>query len=918
MMHRQFGSQNHDHTPPGGYPELAPRFYSDRVGLPYAAAPQTIPFTYKSSSETHDMAPDSPAEAENRSLQVLPVDRYAPEIVRSVEDHNVTIIVSPTGTGKSTRVAPMLKAAGRDRVMLLEPRRIASEGIFSRIKDERAILKGVTDAENYVSFRTGGPGERDGPDNAPICVFTDGLYLVKDLGESGIRPNEVLIIDELHEWNDRQEAVLAWYHEKHVQDPSLRLVIMSADVEIEPIVEFFSDNPLTSVNIIRLTEKMYDVETIEAPDSTAMRETLKMAIAIHEKQKEAGESIAMNGILVFMPGKNEIDDLIQEVSANLPAEVAQAMTILPLHADVSLEDRKAALAHYEGGKIVVATNIAETSLTISDIGCVIDSGYVRQKELDDSGFQGLMLRLTSQASGLQRKGRTGRVEPGGIYIHTRLDDKPGREFVPYSERPMYSVAEILRTDIVRTALRLAGVGFDVEKLRMVHQVKPETCVSAKNVLRGLGALACGAEITPLGVKMNEYTSLRAQLSLMVVESLRYSPETRAYVTAIAAAIESGGLRKYNRDGGTEWKYLTEDTMSDPLAQLDIFIAMYNASDKELADNDLSIRNFKLARETFHKINRKHRIHFDELLPPSLEEREDVRKCILKGFRDSIYVYAGNKTYRHLGTDPKNREISRRSNVSDRRYDAVIGDPYRVEKYDGTIVDILENPMAVTLADIGRIATETGKATWRSDGFKLSKGGFVEVRRQYFHGTNLGTTEEVIAEPSPRLREAIIAHVLEHPLGQQKHLRGIKKQLEKLKHLAKDPVETLTHDAIKALVERAAPANITDPTLVDHNLRTIIAAEGISLENYVSSERQVRIVADAPSELTTGDNDVVTLKLDYRNGLPIARHYRESDIFELNDEVFLPDGRQVYFSNPEGRRCTLLELKSKIFEAIAQY
>jgi hypothetical protein len=195
--------------------------------------------------------------------------------------------------------------------------------------------------------------------------------------------------------------------------------------------------------------------------------------------------------------------------------------------------------------------------------------------------------------------------------------------------------------------------------------------------------------------------------------------------------------------------------------------------------------------------------------------------------------------------------------------------------------------------------------WKSDGLTLRGGKLVDTRRLSLFGVDLGVIEEAVAEPSPKLREAIITHALENAGRHQSMLRTIKKELEELAHLAKDPVKQLTHDQIVALVHEAAPSDITDPTIIDNNLRLLIDTRGITLDSFVSPERREYIATNAPVEI---ESNGVLLHVSYRNSRPLIRHFDPRDIAKLADEIYLQDGRQVYFMY-EGRRRSVAELQA---------
>jgi HrpA-like RNA helicase len=861
-----------------------------------------------SATEGTAVSPEKPKD----TIDTLPIDPFEDEICDAAMNNRVTILVANTGGGKSTRVPQMMLRAGFERVYETQPRRAAARNVHMRILEEAGINYGKEAASAMVSYRTA--GEREGPEDAQIVLATDGLQLAKELHGNGSRDNEVLIIDESHEANANIDLLMGVVKKLLSEKPNLKVIIMSATMNAESVAEFFAVDGEPEPPILRIPGRTFPIESSEEPESTVLKEILKEAISLSASLKnatgETDEKVA-NGILAFMPGVREIKDTIDAVRDKLPPEIAETAHILPFHADLSVEEQQAAINSYSTGiKIIVATNIAQTSLTIPDVVTVIDSGYERRVELDEEGVQSLVLHPISRADADQRMGRTGRVGPGK-YKLTKMDEKSG--FVPYDMRELYPTPEILRTDIVRHTLRIAAIGWDMSTLELPHPVSQRSIEQALATLKVLGALDEGGTVTSVGKRMNDFP-VRVQLARMLVEADRYSGLTRSYMNAIAASAEVGCLQDFSYDAGKQWQELTDETSSDMLVQLDLFIASQGMTPLELAEHDLHVRRTHKAKEVYAKLSRRnHKTVNTLLLSPKPEEREDLRKCIIAGLVDSIYVLDGDQKYVSAdGTSKKRREISNRSAVKG-SFSAVVGDPYNVQlpgRYDENgereIKHVLERVTATSLAEIGRIAT--GLTDWVPAGYVLKNGVYKMVHEQTILGRSLGMSLTTVAEPSPKLREIIIQHTQERPGPQLKKLRELKGELERLAHLTTDHVPQLTHDTIIGLLEDAAPPDITDPTIIDHRLRQIIAERQITLDAIVSPERQARIIANAPSTYVVDDD--VTLSVSYNQGNPTARHLRKADfpiIAELKDEVFLPDGRQVYFQYGH-KRVTLVTLQ----------
>ena len=615
--------------------------------------------------------------------QALPVFEYKDEINSALRDNPVIVVVAETGAGKSTQIPQFALDEGYKKVYITQPRRTAARNVFMRIREEVAQVRGDYAADDLVSYQTA--GEKEGGDDAKIVVVTDGLHLVKELNDKGVLEDEVLIIDEAHEWNSNIEVLIAWTKQAVTENPKLRIVIMSATIDSAHLADFYGEDKARPP-IIEIKNRNHTVKCSEKPDSTVVEEAVNITNMLSGKKLSEDEHA---GILIFEPGKRETQDAMNAIRSALPKDVAKKVKIFPLHAKLSKEEQQAALAQYPGFvKIVVSTDVAQTSLTIPDIKYVIDSGFQRRVELDHEGTPGLKRIPTSQADCDQRAGRTGRVGDG-FYILTRLNDS--LDFTPYYQRDLYPVPEIMRTDISRNLLRLLELDIDIGEFDMYHRASEGAIELAKDNLQILGALDDDNQITKIGLEMNRYPAC-ASSGRMLVESMHYNPAIRSYVAAFTAVKEAGGLQYYSQNSGKRWEPLSQEATSDMLFQLDLFIAAQHMSHRELKDHDLDIDNFARALEQYQKIAKLAGAPAHVLETPDESEREDILRCIYTGYTPYIYKYAGSDQYVHAYRDWQTlREVSNRSAVASGGA-FLVGDPYRIEigTEDVTTRQSLEN------------------------------------------------------------------------------------------------------------------------------------------------------------------------------------------------------------------------------------
>jgi ATP-dependent helicase HrpA len=835
----------------------------------------------------------------------LPISEYRQEIVQTIAQNKFTIISAETGGGKSTQVAQALYGAGYS-VIQTHPRRIAARNVCYRQREELGWKLGPSLANELVSYQTA--GEREGSPSAPIMHVTDGLELAKELGQNGAPPETVVIIDEVHEANSNMECLIAWAKMQGNTNPNLRFVFMSATMDTTSLANYLGEVTETRPPIIEVPGRSFDVEWHEKPDSTVVKEVINAATEMHHSKPAKDEP---NAILAFAPGKAEINDIINELQRKLPPKIAKIATILPLHAMLSPEQQQEALKRHDGITIIVSTDVAETSLTIPDVKYVIDGGMQRRNVIDEHGVDGLHLDSISQAESRQRAGRAGRVTDG-IYIRTRLSSK--LKFTRYDELEEYPLPEIYRTDIARTTLRFAGAGYNIADLDLWNPVEPESIARAQDLLRQFGALDENNQITARGEAMNKYP-LGVAAARMMVEVEQFDEVTRACMAVIAAAKEQGGLPYFSAQVGRRWESLVSDETkqnpSDLLAQLDIFLASADMSRKELAHYNLNVKAVLQAREQYIKIAKLAKFDPAVLTRPTEEQRKHLRHCLLTGSLNGIFIRQADGSYMHyLGRDEP-RDISDRSLLRNAKpAQVVVGDKYRVEYLsNGHLHEkhVIERGTATTMQELGRAAIEL--THWREDGLRQKGGIYVRRLRRYLVGVDLGETQDIVLEASPLLRGIILGESRKHHGPNQVRLRGIKQELERLDHLAKDPVPQITEDYIQSLLERAATDDVVMPWTIDNNLGQILLNEGITgIESYVNSDRYDHIIQNAPSEYRV--NDECVLKLQYKSKQPLVASYNKRVIADLREEVFLPDGRHIKFLHDK-KKCSLFELQEKL-------
>jgi HrpA-like RNA helicase len=573
----------------------------------------------------------------------LPIFERHEAIVAAVDANQVTIITAETGAGKSTQVPQYLAEHGYKKVIVTQPRILAARNLCNRVREEWAMRTGK-DGDDVIGYRTA--HERDDKPDTQILYCTDGLQLVRELTGSGVKERQVLVLDEVHEWNENMEVLVAWAKRRCQEDPRFKVVIMSATIEVASLATFFGATAIVSV-----PGRGFEVTKRRGKDVVT-----EIIIKIEARQ---------SNILVFLPGKAEIESVTAMIQTKA---LAAAMPIIPLHSQLEATSQQQAFASYPHGKVILATNIAQTSVTIDDIDVVIDSGLERRSEVRD-GVEGLFIAQISQADCLQRAGRAGRTKKGE-YILARLDAMPCLDF---ADRPPYGTPEILRKHIDRVTLRLAAIDIDIELLEFYHAPSRRARAQAKRTLMALGALTGRGEVTEIGRRMERFP-VESSYARMLVEAEQYPKELQAKLVAIISIQEIGGIIK----GGvryTDWRRLTRQTKSDLLAQYDVYRALPAVDLEAHEDMGIISKNVSKAAEVMERLNRDLGLVIGELLSIVVEDTTPLLKAIIAGQIDQLWVVAAGGMAMHVGSG-QTRELSSGTVVLHPRL--VVGTPFDLQ------------------------------------------------------------------------------------------------------------------------------------------------------------------------------------------------------------------------------------------------
>lgn len=437
------------------------------------------------------LAAERKAKTIEEKRKTLPVYHYREQFLSAVHDYQILIVVGETGSGKTTQLPQYLYEAGYCKngmkVGCTQPRRVAAMSVAARVAEEVGVKLG-----NEVGYAI--RFEDATTDKTALKYMTDGMLLREFLTEPDLGGYSALMIDEAHERTLHTDILFGLVKDIARGRPDLKLLISSATLDAQKFSEFFDDAP-----ILNIPGRTYDVEMNYSlqPEANYLSAAITTVFQIHLSQPMPGD------ILVFLTGQDEIEQAeqsLQETAKKLGSSAPELM-ICPIYANLptDLQQRIFDPTPPKVRKVVLATNIAETSLTIDNIVYVIDPGYVKENRYTAAtNMESLVAVPISRASANQRAGRAGRTGPGKCF---RLYTK----WAYYNDLPESTTPEIQRTNLNSVVLLLKSLGInDLITFDFMDPPAPEMLIRSLEQLYALGALNDKGELTKVGRQMAEF------------------------------------------------------------------------------------------------------------------------------------------------------------------------------------------------------------------------------------------------------------------------------------------------------------------------------------------------------------------------------------------------------------------------------
>jgi len=423
----------------------------------------------------------------------LPIAQHRDEIARLIREHPVTIVCGETGSGKTTQIPKICVELGRGAAGFIgctQPRRIAARSLAHRLSQELSEAPRAF-VGHKIRFQ-----DATRPETV-IKVMTDGVLLAEVHSDRELRAYDTIIVDEAHERSLNIDFLLGYIKRLVKVRPELKVVVTSATIDTDRFSQFFDGAP-----VIEVSGRTYPVEVRYRPELFETEDEDDEPVDMNEAIAKATEEIVRESrsgdVLVFLPGEREIRETAETLRKHPLAKNrsgGQAIEILPLFSRLSAEEQDRVFETSGHRRIVLATNVAETSLTVPGIKYVIDTGLARIKRYSPrQKIDQLRIEPVSQAAARQRAGRCGRVAAGiAIRLYAEKD---------FDERPAFTTPEILRTSLASVILRMAGLDLGpIAEYPFLEPPTPRQVEDGYRLLFELGAIDAQRALTPLGKEL---------------------------------------------------------------------------------------------------------------------------------------------------------------------------------------------------------------------------------------------------------------------------------------------------------------------------------------------------------------------------------------------------------------------------------
>lgn len=564
-----------------------------------------------------------------KTRRSLPVYQFIDLLQTAVKNNQVVVVEGETGSGKTTQIPSCLLEGGFNKpgyqVACTQPRRVAATSVAKRVAEELDVVLGQEVGYNIRFDDCSSP-------RTVLKFVTDGMLLREAMEDPSLGRYSTIILDEAHERTLSTDVLFGLLKEVLLRRQDLKVIVMSATLDAESFQKYFDGAPL-----LRVPGRLHPVEIFYTPEPERdyVEAAITTVIQIH-RCEEPGD------ILIFLTGEFEIEDCCRRIRTEADGLGPEygPMAVYPLYSALSNEKQNlifndAPAPRQVGGppgrKVVVSTNIAETSLTIDGIVYVIDPGFSKQKVYNPRiRVESLLVSPISQASANQRCGRAGRTRPGKCYrLYTE------KAFQEQLQKQTYP--EILRSSLSSVVLTLKKLGIDdLVHFDFMNPPAPETLMRALEQLNYLGALSDEGDLTTLGRVMSSLP-LDPQLSRLLMSSVEYNCSNEALSIVALLSVKNVFMRpKGSERAADEAKAQFAHVDGDHLTLLNAYHAYKTSGDNNqwCYDNFLDSRSFKQADRVRDQLSRIMKTNQIPLVSTEFTSRDfynNIRKALTAGY-----------------------------------------------------------------------------------------------------------------------------------------------------------------------------------------------------------------------------------------------------------------------------------------------
>ena len=522
----------------------------------------------------------------------LPISQRAEEIIEAIRKNRVLILCGETGSGKTTQLPKLCVLAGRGRkgkIAHTQPRRIAASSIAKRLAEETG-----TELGQWVGFKIRFT-DRTEP-GAKVKLMTDGILLAETQGDPLLKAYDTIIIDEAHERSINIDFLLGYLKGLLKKRPDLKVIVTSATIDSERFAKHFADEKGVPAPVLTVSGRTYPVEIrYRAPEDEDETDDKSLMLAI----SDACDELCREGpgdILVFLPGEREIREAAELLTRSQPPTTE----ILPLYARLSAAEQEKVFKPSEKRRIVLSTNVAETSITVPGIHYVVDTGLARVKRYSyRNKVDQLLIEPVSQASANQRSGRCGRVA-NGVCIRLYSEED-------FARRPPFTDSEIMRTNLAAAILRMKSLKLgDVRAFPFVQAPPNRAIVDGISLLKELNALDDRERLTEVGRALAKLP-VDPKVARMLLAAKDNGSLSEVLIVASALSVQDPRERPLDRQEAAD---NVHRSMADDKSDFTTFVKLWRY-----------VQNAMEHKESNRKLTEEFRRKF--LSPRRLREWRDV-------------------------------------------------------------------------------------------------------------------------------------------------------------------------------------------------------------------------------------------------------------------------------------------------------